>query len=152
MGRTPRIETPNEYLGQENMLAIDELGNGKKEVEIIDKVMPPSILEMEAFMAEPVTVMIHDSNDANDVDLVSVQVNGIIQYFQRGTPQTVKRYFVERLARAKRTTFSQDLDERLGEAMNHLKPRHALKYPFSVIEDKNPRGSAWLRQILAERT
>ena len=94
----------------------------------------------------------HDSNDANDVDLVMVSVNGNRQFLQRGNPQTIKRYFVERLARAKKTSYTQTIDERLGEAMNNLTPRHALKYPFSVVEDKNPKGGAWLRGILAERT
>lgn len=146
------VDAPTEYLGQENSIAIDELGNGKSEIEIIDKVIPSQALELEAFMAEPVTVLVHESTDPNDVDLVSVQVNGVIQYFMRGQTQVVKRCFVERLARAKRTSYSQNLDERLGEHMNHLAPRHALKYPFSVIEDKNPKGAAWIKQILAERT
>ena len=153
MARPPRIETPNEYLGKEESFHIDEIGTGEpKSVEIIDRVMSNDMLDATKFMCEPVTIMVHESTDPNDVDLVQVSVNGVTQFFQRGNPQEVKRYFVERLARAKRTSYSQELDERLGEAMNHMKPRHALRYPFSVIEDKNPKGSAWLRNILAERT
>ena len=53
-------------------------------------------------------------------------------------------------ARAKRTNFSQTLDERLGEGMNHLKAMHLLRFPFSVIEDRNPNGGPWLRGVLAE--
>lgn len=90
--------------------------------------------------------------NATTIPVDARKVNGRSQFFQRGTPQEVKRYFVERLARAKRTSYSQNLDERLGESMNNMQSRHALRYPFSVIEDKNPKGSAWLRQILAERT
>lgn len=104
-------------------------------------------------MQEPVTVMVHDTTDPNAEELVPVGVNGRMQYFARGVAQTVRRCYVERLARAKSTSYSQNLDERLGEQnFNRMKSHHALAYPFSVIEDKNPKGSAWLRGILAERT
>lgn len=146
------IDTPNEYLGKAEQFNIDEIGDGPKDIEVIDRVVSGSELDMDKFMHEPVTIMVHDSNDANDVDLVMVSVNGNRQFLQRGNPQTIKRYFVERLARAKKTSYTQTIDERLGEAMNNLTPRHALKYPFSVVEDKNPKGGAWLRGILAERT
>ena len=102
-------------------------------------------------MQEPVTIMIHESTDPNDVDLVEVGVNGRHQFFMRGNPQTVRRCYVERLARMKKTSFSQNLDERLGEHMNTMRQHHALRFPFSVIEDKNPKGSHWLRNLLAER-
>ncbi len=146
-----RIDAPNEYLGNESSFDIGEIGNGPQNLEVIDRVVTAKDFELERFMAEPVTIMVHDSNDANDVDLVDVSCNGVHQFLERGRPQTIKRCYVERLARAKRTTYSQNLDDRLGEAMNNMKPRHALKYPFSVIEDKNPKGSAWLQQLLAER-
>ena len=57
---------------------------------------------------------------------------------------------MEVLARAKRTDFSQTLDERLGEKMNHLRSMHSLRYPFSVISDQNPNGGAWLTAVLRE--
>jgi hypothetical protein len=146
------IDTRNEYLGKEAAFNIGVLGTGEPpEIEVIDRVVPPDVLEIEKFMQEMVTVMVADSNDENDTELVQVSVNGNRQFFQRGRPQEVKRYFVERLARAKRTTYSQNLDERQGEAMNNMIPRHALRYPFTVVEDKNPKGGAWLRGILAER-
>lgn len=152
MARPPRIETPNEYLGKEESFNIDQIGSGQKDNEIIDKVVSLDQVGLEAFMHENVTIMVHESNEPNAVELVPVEVNGRKAILQRGQPTIVKRFFVERLARAKNTSYSQDLDERLGEAMNNLKPRHALRYPFSVIEDANPKGSAWLRNILAERT
>lgn len=153
MARHPRVETENEYLGKAEAFNIGEIGLGPQDSEIIDKVVSMDDADLLKFMHEPVTIILSDSNDPNDVDLVQVTVNGNSQFIQRGNPQTVKRYFVERLARAKRTSYSQNLDERLGEqSYNTMIPRHALRYPFTVIEDKNPKGSAWLRQILAERT
>ncbi len=77
-------------------------------------------------------------------------MNGVNQFMPRGTPITVKRKYVEVLARAKRTDFQQTLDERLGEAMNHLHAMHSLRFPFSVISDRNPSGGPWLIGVLAE--
>lgn len=148
-----RIEAPNEYLGAEREFNIGEIGDGQpKEIEVVDKVMKVDAIDMEAFMNEKLTVMVHESTDPNDDDIVHIGVNGVRQFFQRGRPQLVRRCFVERLARAKRTAYTQNLDDRLGEAQfNTMRPHHALRYPFSVIEDQNPRGSAWLRNLLAER-
>jgi len=28
--------------------------------------------------------------------------------------------------------------------------RHGLSYPFELVEDANPRGRAWLQNVLAE--
>lgn len=142
------VEAPNEYLGKESTIQIGEIGRG--DVEVIDKPLPQDALQLEAFMHEPVTVIVYESTDDNDADLVQVGVNGVTQFFRRGVAQTVKRKFVERLARAKRTDFVQTLDDRLGEKMNFLRQRHGLKYPFSVIEDRNPSGPAWLKGVLAE--
>ena len=112
--------------------------------------MPKGALEMEAFLNEPVTIVINPSQDPEDPKLVQVGVNGTSQFIPRGEPFTVKRKYVEVLARAKRTDFGQTLDERLGERMNHLHAMHSLRYPFSVVRDANPNGGAWLVGILAE--
>jgi hypothetical protein len=33
-----------------------------------------------------------------------------------------------------------------------MKAHNTLRYPFTVINDPNPKGAAWLRAILSERT
>lgn len=148
-----RINTENEYLGKAGEFNIDEIGNGSPDIEIVDRVLTADKAETERFMNEMVTVMIHDSTDENDTELVQVSINGRNQFIRRGYPQQVRRCYVERLARAKKTSFNQNLDERLGEAgVNRLMSHHALKYPFSIVEDPNPKGAAWLRNLLAERT
>ena len=105
---------------------------------------------MEAFMNEPVTIVVNPPQDPDDPMLVQVGVNGVNQFIPRGEPIAVKRKYVEVLARAKRTDFKQTLDDRLGEAMNHLRSMHSLRFPFSVIRDPNPNGGAWLTGVLAE--
>ncbi len=143
------VEAASEYLGKEIPFSIGEIGHG--DVEVIDRPYSMSKLETEQFMNEPVTVMVLGSGDENETDLVQVGVNGVTQFFRRDVAQVVKRKFVARLARSKRTDYRQTLDDRLGEAMNTMNPRHALKYPFTVIEDKNPKGAAWIKAVLAER-
>lgn len=148
-----RINTENEYLGKDASFNIDEIGDGPLNVEVVDRVLGKDKFEEEAFMNEKVTIMLADSTDPNDTELVQIGVNGRNQFFRRGFPQTVRRCYVERLARMKRTSYSQDLDERKGESVyNTMRPHHALKYPFTVVEDQNPKGAAWLRNLLAERT
>lgn len=143
------VEAASEYLGSEAPFSIGEIGVG--DVEVIDRPMKLDAFDNEKFMNEPVTVMVLGSGDENETDLVQVGVNGVTQFFRRDVAQVVKRKFVARLARSKRTDYRQTLDDRLGEAMNTMNPRHALKYPFTVIEDKNPKGAAWIKAVLAER-
>ncbi len=146
-----KVEASEEYLGAEQSFDIGEIGD-RREIEVVDRVIKTDAIDMEAFMNEKLTVMVHDSTDPNDDDLVHIAVNGVRQFFRRGYPQVVRRCYVERLSRMKRTSFSQNLDERQGEEVfNRIRPHHALRYPFSVIEDANPRGAAWLRNLLAER-
>ena len=142
------LDTENEYLGKESTIAIGEIGRG--DIEVVDKPLPTDAIDMEKFMNEPVTVMVYEARDETETDLVYTAVNGVAQYIRRGIPQTIKRKYVEVLARAKPTSFTQNLDDRLGEAMNHLRQRHGLKYPFTVQHDPNPNGAPWLRGVLAE--
>jgi hypothetical protein len=143
------VDATNEYLGNDNPLTIGEIGRG--DVDLIEPVVSMDYAAMEAFMHEPVTVVVMGSGDDNDADLVHMSVNGVSQFFRRDTAQTVKRMYVERLARCKKTDFSQKLDDRLGEAeFNTMSRRHSLRFPFQVLEDKNPKGAAWLKGILAQ--
>lgn len=146
------IEAAEEYLGADRTISIDDIGSGTGDIEVVDRVLTTDKLETEKFMAEKVTVMVHESNDDADDDFVQTWVNGRGQMFLRGEAQEVRRCYVAALARAKRTTYKQDLDERAGEgAFNTMKSRTALRYPFSVVHDPNPKGAAWLRSILAQR-
>ena len=146
------MEAADQYLGQDNPISIDDIGNGPQGVEVVDRVLTTDKIEAEKFMAEKITVMVSETNDDSEDDIVQTWVNGRIQMFLRGTPQVVRRCYVEALARSKRTTYKQNLDERLGtEKFNTLHPRTALHYPFSVLHDPNPKGAAWLQSVLASR-
>jgi len=148
MARGSATDATKQYLGRDTPIQIGEIG--RSDVEAIDRVADLSDVENEAFMNEPVTVMVLSSGNDEETDLVQVGVNGVTQFFRRDVAQVVKRKFVARLARCKRTDFRQTLDDRMGEAMNVLQRHHSLKYPFTVVSDSNPRGAAWLRSLLAE--
>jgi hypothetical protein len=148
-GRKPMIDTTNEYLGNANPVTIGEIGRG--DVDEIEKVLDMSMADQLAFMEEPVTILVMSSGDTNEIPLVQVAVNGVTQFIKRDEPITVKRKYVERLARCKKTDFNQALDDSQGEqSFNVLTRRHSLRFPFSVIQDQNPKGAGWLKQILTE--
>ena len=104
-----------------------------------------------AFANEMVTVMVHESTDKLAHPFPEVSVNGRVQRFVRGNEQQVKRYFVEKLARLKQTTFSnvktKDVD---GEDVYRYPSHTGLLYPFVVVNDSE-RGKQWLKQVLAEK-
>jgi hypothetical protein len=148
-GRKPLVDTTNEYLGNANPVTIGEIGRG--DVDEIEVVKDVSKADKLAFMEEPVTILVMSSGDQNEIPLVQVAVNGVTQFIRRDEPITVKRKYVERLARCKKTDFNQALDDSQGEvSFNVLTRRHSLRFPFSVIQDPNPNGAGWLKQILTE--
>jgi hypothetical protein len=104
----------------------------------------------EAFMNEMVTVMVHSTTDENQAPHVIVNCNGMNQPIIRGYPTKVRRKYVEILARMKETKYSQRTPNPAAPDQSELVPRHGLAYPFDLVEDVNPRGRAWLQNVLAE--
>lgn len=115
--------------------------------------------EKLAFLCEKVTVMLAEESDPNNPEpLVFLSVNGRgpmpggSPWVPRGVPVVMERYYVEGLARAKPISV-QTVDALDADNFKTKKIRRtsALRYPFTVIEDRNPRGSAWVRNLLARR-
>ena len=111
-----------------------------------------------AFLEEPVTINIHETNDVNQEPLVFLSINGMgampanNPYVPRGVDVVVKRKFVEKLMRARPTRYqSKERFNSNGEKEYYQPSTTALLYPFSVIRDENPRGNEWRRKIMAER-
>ena len=103
-----------------------------------------------AFANEMVTVMVHPSTDKMAHPFPEVIVNGRVQRFVRGNEQNVRRCFVEKLARLKKTTYdnlkTKDVN---GEDVYRYPTNTALEYPFVCINDSE-KGKQWLKQILSE--
>lgn len=121
-------------------------------VEPVEGPMGTDFYEELKFMEELVEVMVHESTSENAEPIVEVFHNVTSQRFIRGQVQTVKRKYLEVLARAKKTGFRQQVyaDRLTGEAVQKMIPQTALQYPFNVVSDPNPRGAPWLRKVLAE--
>lgn len=107
-------------------------------------------LDIELFMQELVCVRLADSTDDTQIPIPQSVNSGKIQYFVRGKIQWVKRLYLEPLARAKKTTYSQTLVTHDNGVQGYMQiPHTSLMYPFEVIEDTQ-KGRAWLARILAE--
>lgn len=108
-------------------------------------------VEEIAFMNEDVIVTIHPTNDKNQENPVPLGNDGRMIYVPRGVQCQMKRRYVEVLARAKADSFGDQEYVNDDGVRAHRYPKNiALKYPFSVNEDKNPNGAAWLKKVLAE--
>ena len=155
MGRPKKkIDTTEEQVGQGGAAVLPSTGKARieqPEVEVVTDLDWKAKADNLAFMEEPVTIMVHTTTDKNAVPFVEVWNDGRVQRFLRGKEQTVKRKFIEVLARAKADTYqSQEFMDRDGN-MNFRYPKTtSLKYPFSVVRDENPKGHDWLKKVLAE--
>ena len=109
-----------------------------------------ALASSEVFMNEHVTIMVHSTTDENQPPQVIVNCNGMNQPIIRGYPTTIKRKYVEILARMKETKYSQVTRNPAAPDQIDMVARHGLSYPFDLVEDKNPRGRAWLNNVLAE--
>lgn len=150
------FEAADQQVGQDKPRTMKSTGPAKQalepaQVEVVDRPVDKQWAEQMAFMDEIVTVMVHESTDENAEPIVEVFCNGVPQRFIRGKEQPVKRKFVEVMARAKGTRYSQEkyTDANGVEGYRQV-PHTALRYPFTVSEDKNPRGKDWLKSVLAE--
>lgn len=104
----------------------------------------------EAFMNEIVTVLVHSSTNENEPPHIIVNCNGTNQPIVRGIPTKLRRKYVEILARMKETRYNQITPNPAAPDVTHMHARHGLVYPFELLEDVNPRGRAWLTNVLAE--
>jgi hypothetical protein len=106
-----------------------------------------------AFNEEFIEVMLHESTDPNAENPVYTACNGVSQYFFRGQVQQVRRKFVGILASAKEHRVSTpEYRAADGSQAMGIRRTSSLKYPFSVVSDKNPRGAAWLKSLLSAPT
>lgn len=153
----PRIDSNDVEVKQGKPRILKPTGDAKDAlepdlVEPADRVVNKDWADMMAFNEEVIEVMVHESTDKNAEAIVEVFNNGIPQRFIRGQKQMVKRKFVEVLAKAKPTNYTQraesDRDFTEGGA---FVPHTAIRYPFSVTNDPNPRGADWLRSILQQQ-
>lgn len=106
------------------------------------------LMEDEMFMHEIVHIRIQTTTDKNAPVMALPQVNGVNQPIFRGIVTPVKRKYVEALARAKQTDYTQTVDDPRSPDKITMVPNTVLSFPFEVINDPNPKGRAWLESVL----
>ena len=113
-----------------------------------------------AFNEEPVTIMLEPSADKNAASAFPIWVNGKraevyqngawqeIGYLPTGRELIVKRKVLEVIIRAKIDTVSTKILDENGERPNNIISRFTSPvHSFSILEDRNPRGPAWVAEL-----
>jgi hypothetical protein len=117
-------------------------------------------LDELAFMEEPVTIRLEPSSDKNASMAFPIWVNGKpaevfqagrwdeIGYLPVGRVLVIKRKVLEIIIRAKVDTVHTKVREMDSERPNNVIERFTSPvHSFSIIEDKNPRGAAWVGEL-----
>jgi hypothetical protein len=155
---TPVTPNKREFIAEDHQVGQDGIARfeGDELIHVeqrtLDDPLMSEKLSMLKFMEEPVRVHIHDvSEDQADLGF-TVEVNGQAVVFNRGEEKTVARKFVEGLARAKKTSYRNQLrvDQTTGEQEYIHPSKTGLRYPFSVVEDRNAKGRDWLQAVLRQ--
>lgn len=123
-----------------------------------------NLLKMEAFMNEPVEIIIHRSHEKNfapkTTDLIAI--NGVwaevlgpkgwmrLGYLPRGQRIVVKRKIVEVIARCSIDSVNTNV-EQLPDAdpINRIEKTRTYALPFQLVHDKNTEmGPEWFEKLM----
>jgi hypothetical protein len=115
-----------------------------------------------AFNEEPVTIRLEPSSDPNAASAIPIWCNGIgceylrndrwVQapggYIPVGAVLTIKRKYLAILVMAKQDKITTHHGQPGEEHPQNTIKRFTSSYQaFSVLEDKNPKGAAWLTEL-----
>ncbi len=147
----PDVEIPVSGDLNKDTLHVQEI-----ETENITRVGDPDQFRKDlAFAEEMVTIFLHESTNPNEEQYVFCAVNCEypipgIPWMKRGRQYTIARKFVANLATARVTNYTQPFAKETNDRANYMRPHSAVRYPFSVIEDKNPLGAPWLKSLMGQ--
>lgn len=146
-------EVPATTLDMPTDRPLDQMARPDRRIEgvDIDVIANMDHAQQLAFLEEYVVVNIADTAEQGAENPVVLHVNGRAVAIVRSEDTAVRRKYVELLLRAKpeaiQTRITRGGD---GEPRNHIDKTRSLKYPFSIVLDRNPRGPAWARKIRSE--
>lgn len=108
-----------------------------------------------AFMAEPVEILLHRGREKFSPNVHDFYVNGKALWVPVETPTWVPRCYVEVMARAQpydvRTEVIKNEDKGPDAPVtNRVHRSQSSLHHFSVLNDRNPRGAAWLAKVMRE--
>jgi hypothetical protein len=148
------LEATDHQIGQDHVATMPVTGDAqidRPDIQVVDGPLWKEKAAALAFAEEMVTVTVHPTSDKFASLIVPIWVNGRVQCFKRGESITVKRKYVEGLARCKPTNYrNEEYVNSDGDKAFRWPSTTGLMYPFQVDRDDNPNGPAWLRKILAE--
>lgn len=131
------------HIDKTKSIPMDEIGKHAG-IELASERM----LEEEAFSNEMLEIEVHPSGEEGSLDIITPCVNGINQPIVRGRRATVKRKYVEALARSRTTKYTQELGDFRDPASLRMVEKTVLTYPFVIHHDPNPLGREWIKGIL----
>lgn len=151
----PLVDSGDHQVGQDQTATLSSVGEAVIErppYQSVDGPEGKDHADAMAFNEEMCEVTVADSPDPREGKIVTISVDGSNQNFIRGQKQTVRRKYVEGLARAKPVSFmNQEYVDGNGDKAFRYPSTTGLRYPFTLDRDDNPKGGMpWLRKILAE--
>ena len=158
------INTGDIEVGQRGSVNLDDARTESEFVIGLEEHLDMDALAELKFMEDPVTIMIQAAPEKYAAKVVDCWVNGrgaeifdegsqkwmVCGWLPIGQPVTTRRKYVEVLARAKPETVTTEIKKYEDREDNRAHRSAFSKYPFSVLRDSNPRGSAWLIKIINE--
>lgn len=144
---------------------IEEHMENPFKIEPVDRISEDELEDL-AFLEEPVKIHIFQSNDPHFAPLCTDFVanrgipaevlfkNGWVQmgYLPRGQSIYVKRKTLAQLASNRIDNIQVRVEQPKNEdPINHTNTVTTRTFQFQVIEDKNPKGAAWLERLLYRR-
>lgn len=147
MGRKKNVDATDDLLPGPKTRSLGEIGENSGIERVAEN---DYAVELEAFMHEPVTILVHTTGVKGELDVITPMVNQLNQPIIRGVNTTVKRKYVEALARARTTTVTQKQNPFYKDRIENIETT-TMSYPFSVIDDANPNGREWLESIMKQR-
>ena len=144
-----RTEVHNDKLGKDRIMEQGEIGASPP----IEKVSENDFIkkaELESFMNDILTIVVHPSQEEGALDFAPPQVNGVNQPILRGRNSQVKRKYVEALARCRTTKYVQQVIDPSRPENIQMKEMTTLTYPFAVLDDPSPIGRKWLDAITSQ--
>ena len=158
-----RQELHSDSIAIEQKAPIIDTDKYQEEGDIVlaDKPINKDWLDALQFNEEPVTIRIEPSAEKHAASAHPIWVNGKgaevfqngrwdeIGYLPVGRVLTIKRKYVAVLAGAKFDNITTEVVEVMNENPNNtIRRMTSSTVSFSVIEDKNPKGRAWLTDLI----
>lgn len=136
-------------------LSVDPVGRGEvfiSDAEMLKEASKKAYLDELAFGEELVTILLYRGQEEFAPDQYQFSVNGQTVWVPVETPTSIKRKYVEVIARSQpyrvRTVVVKPPENSSSGAIQNLWRREqSAAYPFTILEDKSPRAAAWLESV-----